>query len=1026
MYRISSSFSYRVLSVFILILLNLQLAVSQDLRITGKVTDEDNNPLPGVNVFEEGTTSGVITDLNGNYTINVASGNSNIIFSYVGYSKVAFAVGERRIIDVVLKEEITNLDELIVIGYGVKKKADLSSAISVVNADELARTGSPNFDDAIQGRASGVLVSQTSGMPGTSPSVKIRGIGSINQDSEPLYIVDGVPTGQLFAINSNDIESIQILKDASATAIYGAQAANGVVLINTKKGQAGKTKLSFTGEKGVSYFTNNLDLMNADEYSRFMSEAYTRAREIYGVDQTFPVAYTDSMQSINGNISTDWQEELTRPGNKENYNLSVSGGNDKLVFSGSGGYYKEEGTLISTGVERFTLRANSDAGIKDWLTLGESLLISKINTDRGADWVWGSMNSSPLMPVYNEENLGGYAGPDPLYTGKNERTNPVAISMLEDTKEESFKILTSLYAELKILEKIRYKFQLGFDYNMGSSRFWKPKYELGGGRSNSVSTLTEYESNGKRWIADNTLSYDDQFGDHNISLLAGYSAQYTTSDYIRIVGSDFIDDNLNVISQAQQMTSASGEIYEHKLVSQFGRMMYDYQGKYLVSGTIRRDGSSNFGPKNKFGYFPSVSAAWKINEDLLRDIDQINLLKLRIGWGATGNQDIPSFAYLALLNKPTDFRYIFGPNEQTVFGQGLFESFGNEDIKWESAKMWNVGLDLFAFRNRLQVTAEYYIKNQDGMLVQINLPGIYGLGLDDIDIDISSANPWVNLGEIQNKGLDLSAVYQKMEGDFNYRINVNLTTIKNTVNYLPYESYIANDHITIEDHTIGSFYGYIADGIFQSQEEIENHPFQAKDTAPGDIRYLDLNMDGIVNQNDMTIIGKPIPDMTFGFGLDLFYKNVDFTIFSYGMINIDVYNRLRTTIGVATDKDGLDNNKLAETLDYWTQENPSETMARAHVIDPNNNARFSTWFLEEASFLRIKSIQLGYTLPTGLLNRMKISRLRVYAATNNSFVFSRYRGYDPEVGSKNPLNAGVDNGAYPVPKSFTVGLQIDL
>lgn len=1000
---------------------------AQQRTISGKVMDaETGEALIGATVQITGSTTGTVTNVEGEYSLQVPGSGTVLIFSYVGYESEERAVADNFRIDVSLAPSSTELEDVVVIGYGVKKKADLSSAISVVTAEEISRSGAPSFDNALQGRASGVLVSQTSGMPGSTPSVKIRGIGSINQDSEPLYLIDGVPTGNLFALNPNDIESIQILKDASATAIYGAQASNGVILINTKKGQSGKTKFSFSAERGVSFFSNKIDMMNAEEYATFMDSAYTIARERYGVDQNFPVAYTDSMRALNGWIDTDWQDELTQRGTKENYNLNVSGGSDLITYSGSGGYYSEEGTLISTGVERYTLRFNSDAKIKDWFRIGESILLSRINTDRGADFAWGSMISSPLMPVYNEENLGGFAGPDPLYTGKNERTNPVAETLLRDLQEQSSKILASIYAEVDILKNLTYKFQLGYDFDKGSNTNWLPKYELGGGRSNSVSSLTKYESAGNKWIADNTLTFSETFGNHNITALAGYSAQYSHWEYVNVVGSEFTDDNINVLSQAQQLTSASGEINEHKLMSQFGRLMWDYKSKYLFSGTIRRDGSSNFGPENKFGYFPSFSAAWKINEDLLRNVDQINLLKLRIGWGATGNQDIPAFAYLALLNKPTDFRYVFGEDQATVFGQGLFESFGNKDIRWEAAKMWNFGVDLYAFRNKLQVTAEYYIKNQDGMLVQITLPGMYGLGQDDIDIDISSANPWVNLGEISNRGLDLSVQYSNMEGAFRYSVNGNFTTIKNRVDYLPYNSYINSDHITKVGHTIGSFYGYIADGIFQSQEEIDNHAEQEDDTAPGDIRYVDVNRDGKINQNDLTVIGKPLPDATFGLGVELFYRNFDFSAFAYGMLDVDVFNVLRQRIGVATDKDGLDNNKLADALDFWSETNPTNGMTRAHVIDPNNNARFSTWFLEDASFVRIKDIQLGYTFPQSMVNRIGLSRLRIYLAGSNLFVFTEYSGYDPEIGSKSPITAGEDGGRYPVPRSYLVGLQIDL
>lgn len=1025
----------KTLLLLLLCLLINPMIIAQEL--SGTVTDESSGePIPGVNILKKGTQTGTVTDVNGNYEINV-SPQDVLVFSYIGYINEEYTLNGETELDVTLSPDVFDLSEIVVIGYGTQKKVDLTSAISSVTSEELNKSGAPSLDNALQGRAAGVYVSQTSGMPGSSVDVKVRGIGSINRSSQPLYIIDGMQTSDLFSINPGDIESIQILKDASATAIYGSQASNGVVLIKTKQGKSGKPKLLFTMQRGISQVYKKLDMMNAEQYLDFQRKSYENASKLYGVPNAdLPVAFTDSMYAVNGYPDTDWQDELSQTGQKENYDLSVRGGSETFTYMLSGGYYNEKGILKSSGVERFSLRANMDIKVNNWLTIGENLYMARVNTDQAPTYVWGQLTSSPIMPVYSDVNRGGYAGDEEPLTGRNDRPNPLAILMLNDDQNQKTKLLSSSFAEISFLKSFKYRINVGVDYNLDHLISWKPRYDLGT-RSNTSAVLAERLDNDKSLIVDNLLTFEKTFANnHQLTVLYGHTEKRDYFRFMRAESKIFRDEDLNVLSQGETDGAVTGEIDEFRQASDFGRVLYNYKSKYLFQASVRRDGSSNFGPDNRWGVFPAFSAAWKINEDLLPAVKAINLLKLRASWGQTGNQDIPPFAYAALLNPPTDFRYAFGPNrpqssewgmddQNTYLGQAPFESFGNKSIKWESAEMLNFGIDLTAFANKLEFSAEYYIKNQNDLLVQVLLPGIYGLGMDDIDQDISSASPWANLGQTRNKGVDVFIKYRNMDGVFKYSVNASLTTIKNEVISLPFNSYFKNDHVTQVGNTIGSFYGYIAEGIFQDSLEVANSPYQRSLTAPGDIKFKDLNEDRIINQNDMTIIGKPIPDFTYGFGLDLYYKNFDFNAFAYGMQNMDVYNRMRIGIGMATDQNNKDENKLVEAGDFWTPENPSTTMTRANIVDYNQNQRISTWWIEDASFLRIKTMQIGYTLPESLVNKILLSTLRLYFSVNNLYTFTKYRGYDPEVGDKDVLNAGVDSGHYPVPRSFLFGLQVD-
>lgn len=997
--------------------------------LTGTVTDgSTGNPIPGVNVFIEGTTQGTITDIEGRYRLEfIREEETRIVFSFVGYLGKVVGYSGQEIMDISLEMEAKDLDEVVVIGYGTQRAEDLTGSVSVVSASDMIKSNAPTIEAALQGRAPGVLVSSTGGRPGSGFSVKIRGLGSINSSTDPLYIVDGLPVGGLSGFNPEDIESVQVLKDASATAIYGARGANGVVIITTRRGKTNQpVRVDFSSYYKIADFpvSRRYDVMNTSEYVELTNTAY----ELTEPGTQPLIISSDSLRQAYGDTDTDWQEELMRTGFGQNYYLGLSGGNEFANYNVSGNYYSEEGVMINTDFERINLRANSDYRLfNDRLKIGESILISRTRDHgstggQGNKWVMATL-VTPIMPVYEPKNMGGFAGPTDSINGRNEQTNPVGEQLLRNEDVTNTRVLSNLYGELRLLEGLSYKVNIGLSYGSARVTRWIPEYELGniGNRSNAVSSLYEQGTDYRQFLLENLLTFDRSIREHNFTLVAGHVYQKDYSDMFGATGQEFRDMSKHTLAQAEIASSLNSYISEHIIDSYLARLIYDYKSRYLLTASIRRDGSSRFGPEGeRYGNFPSFSLGWKMNEDLLRNVDQISMLKLRFGWGHTGNMNIGNYVYDTYLLRPDASRYLFGEDETVYLGATDLRSTGNPEIQWEHSITTNIGMDLSAFRNKLEMSVEYYIKNQDKMLTTIELPMLHGKDWDD-----PNSNPWYNLGDVQNKGFEMNILHRNTHGKFSYSLGGNITTIKNKVVSLPNSTPIFTDYtITTEGHTIGSFFGYVADGIFQSQEEVDNHAEQ--DAVPGDIRFKDINQDGRITSLDRVIIGKPLPDFTYGLTLDLGYRNFDMVVYLYGMQNLDVYNQHYSFIGLATDRESKDFNKLRSVSNYWTETNPVSDQTRLSTKDTNYNARISSWFTEDASFLRIQSLQLGYQLPERLSARLNLENLRFYVNVQNLHVFTKYRGYDPEVGSNNVLRMGVDEGYYPIPRSFIVGIQVTI
>jgi TonB-linked SusC/RagA family outer membrane protein len=1034
---------------------------AQERMISGKITNgSTGESIIGATILLKGTTSGVISDTDGNYSIRVPGDEAVLVFSYLGFLTQEIPVSGQTTINVGLAINLMELEEVVVIGYGSQRKEDLTGSIAVVDVDEMNKSNFTTFDQALQGRSAGVYIAAKSGMPGSTASVKIRGIGSISLNTDPLYVLDGIPVNEniMTTLNPNDIESLQVLKDASATAIYGARGANGVVMITTNRGKERKPLFSFSSNTGYTFAPKTFDVMNADQYCDLMGEAYKNyLSRNPGMVDNYHAVYSDSARLVHGNENTDthWQDEITQVGKLQNYNMSVASGTENVNYFISGNYATESGILIDTRLQRFSLRANSDYKIGKRFKIGESILFSRIflndvsHYGNGNSWLMAT-TTSPLMPVYDVTAIGGYGGPTDTLTGANERTNPVAEQMLNDNTTLEYKVLSSFYLDYEIFKGLTYSMKFGANYKMEDQRTWSPRYTLGNMRLRDVeiSRLSEDYSFSQDYLINNMLTYNATFGGHTFTGMAAWERTIIDWKWTGAVGKNITYSVLPVLNQAETIESVSGGTGQHRLESWLGRVIYDYRGKYLLTASVRVDGSTRFGPEGgRYGTFPSFSLGWKINEDFLQAVEQVDMLKLRFGWGQTGNENLQDYQYFALMDPLRNSRYNFGVNEDLWLGGASYSFQQNPLIKWEAAAMTNFGVDLNAFGNRIQFTGEYYVKNQHDMLVKRPISVVFGKFTEYGSGGTVGA--WVNLAQVQNRGWEFNITYRETEKAFRYSVSANLTTLKNEVIDLGVADILTTYTITKPGHTIGSFYGFVADGILQLDDfehdslgNLIQNPngtynlltaTQEQYTSPGDIKFKDLNKDGKINDDDRTIIGKPLPDFIYGLNFDIWYKGFDFTIFFQGMQNMQIYNDHMASIGLATDRWGKDENKLVDVMDYWTPENPTNTQTRVDVIDENRNTRISSWFIEDASFIRIRTLQAGYSLPQRISLRVGVERLRIFANANNLYTLTKYSGYDPEIGetdpdnsgTTDPLSAGIDYGFYPIPKSYTFGVQID-
>lgn len=902
--------------------------------------------------------------------------------------------------DTLQKEQ--KIDEVVVIGYGKAKAKDLTGSVSVINLNKAENQPVADIGQAIQGRASGVNVI-TSGEPGSNVTFRIRGTGTI-QNNNPLIVVDGMPlNGGLNQINMSDVESINILKDASSTAIYGSRGANGVVIITTKRGAKGGV-LNFDTFTGIQSVSNMIKVLDASQYAQLNNEMLTNA----GMSTNPEFANPASLGK-----GTDWVDALFSPALMSNYSLSYGDRSEKSNLYVSTSYFNQKGVVLNTNYDRYIVQLNGDTKIKPFLKIGNSVKLQHDLKRSGSYDIKGTILSLPTRPIYDAN--GGWAGPgsNPLLYGDID--NPIGKAMIVENSTKGYNIQGNVYAEAEILKDLKFKSLGGMEANLWYTRTWSPKYQWGV-KSQENSYLSEGSNRSITLLWDNTLTYDKTFGEHHINAVVGSSAQNNQFNYLSASVQKFPSESTQQIDNGILQPVQHGNASEWAIMSYLGRVNYSFADKYYLTGTIRRDGSSRFGVDNRWGWFPSAALAWRIsNENFLKDSKTINNLKLRLGYGITGNQEIGNYSFSSSYNT-----YLYNFNN-TFVSAVLPTVLPNPNVKWEGQEQYNAGFDLDMFNNRISLIVDGYIKNTNDMLVPMSVP--VTSGYSDVYV------PSINAGKIQNKGIEATLSTKNFVGEnFKWSTDVVFSYNKNNVESINSETPIITAsgglNSTIgqiqNGYPVNIFYGYVTDGVFQNQSEVNNHAVQmpgsnpATSTAPGDIRFKDLNNDGVINDKDRTIIGNPNPKFTFSLNNTFTYKNFDLTIFLQGSYGNDIFNANR----MYTESMSVINNQNASVLGRWTGEGTSNSMPRAIYGDPNQNSRVSDRYVEDGSYIKIKNINLSYTLPKGAFGQ-NFSLIKVFVSAQNLVTWTKYSGFDPEV----PVN-GIDNGTYPITRIVSLGLNV--
>jgi TonB-linked SusC/RagA family outer membrane protein len=1054
---------------------DLAQRVQQTKRITGVVSDA-TGPVIGANVVEKGTTNGVITGIDGDFSINVKPG-STLVISYLGYTSQEIKVGSQSIINVTLKEDSELLDEVVVVGYGTMKKSDLSGASVSMGEDKIKGSIITNLDQSLQGRAAGVTAVSTSGAPGSSSSIRVRGQATINANAEPLYVIDGVIVqsgGQsgadyglgdalgngsvstispLSTINPQDIVSMEILKDASATAIYGAQGANGVVLITTKRGKAGEAKFSYDGMVAVQRQTKRLDTMNLREYAGYYND-------LVNMGEATSSNYLSDLSLLGK--GTNWQDAIFQTALQHQHQISAQGGSEKVQYYVSGSYMNQDGTIIGSNFERFSVRTNLDAQMKKWLKLGLSATFS--NTDESlklADSDEGLINYSlttiPSIPIYNVDgsyssvSQEGYSNP-----------NPVAMALMDDILLNRKKLTGNIFFEVTPVKNLVWHAELGYDVSSSKGETYEPMVDLGTwNRSSNQSTVQKNSST--FWQLKNYITYNGNIDKHNYTVMLGQECWQSNYDYSSISNTNLPSDEVHNPALGDGTPSINYGFGSSSMASFFARLNYNYDDRYLATYTYRYDGSSNFGPANRWAGFHSLAGSWRFtNEKFMEGTKSwLSNGKLRLGWGQTGNANIGGYKWgvsMSIMN--TDFGKSYRP-----------ANIANTGIKWESQEQVNVGLDLGFLQDRVNLTFDWYRKESKDMLMQLQLPSYMGTSGN---ASSALSAPWGNYGTIRNTGYEITLSTHPLVGKFQWDSDLQISVNRNKLVALSgtsaaqivgYGQWTDVVSVTNVGESLYNFYGYVCDGVYQDLEDLETSPKPSSYPSNGvfnknnpvwvgDIKYKDLNGDGVIDENDRTNIGSPMPKFTFGWTNTFRYKNFDLSVFINGSVGNKVYNYLkmklthmnsswtnqlvdvnnRTTLAaIDPNKDytyGVNVNGV--TVWHWYDDVTNVKVAntsslpRATINDPNDNDRISDRYIEDGSYVRLKNITLGYTFPKRTIQKLHIENLRLYANIQNLLTLTGYSGYDPEIGASTASAnvMGLDNGRYPSPTVYSFGLNI--
>ncbi len=1016
---------------FVLLLTALQVAVAQSAsaqnRITGRIVSNLGMPLSGATLTIKNTGTSTLTDSAGNFSM-LAPAKAILVISYVGYRKQEIAVGNQTSFLITLESADGGLNEVVVVGYNTQRKASVSGAIATVNMADAEQRRVSDVAQVLQGQVAGVQVTQSTGAPGDDISIRIRGEGTIGNNS-PLFVVDGVPSREISFLNPADIQSMTVLKDASAASIYGSRASAGVIVITTKSGKKGRTNIDINYFNGIQRVGDLPKMLNTKQYMDKMEESWNNS----GYSGTNPYTADKSRTDL---ANTDWQKELFETGHSQNLQVTASGGSDKVQFLLSGGYYKQDGIIIfdHDQYKRYTLRSNINANLTDRLTIGTNLQFSYAVQDKlsskgdAPGIIRHALIRPPVIPVYKDPGDPTWSAGDPFtdlpfYKNNNQAaggwqsdkyewsSNPVALAYFTNDKRYQFKYFGNLYAEYAFLKnkELKLRSNLGIDLNFTHNKTFNTNFgdddgggnaaDKGQGRKNRPNGLNEDRGEEYTITWNNTLNYSTRINKHGISALVG--SEFITNQSNSIGASRSRFEYVNTTFQYIDYGNTTSDVWnggsgsEWALFSLFGSVTYTYDTRYMLTANLRADASSRFAPNNQWGYFPSVSAGWRISEEkFMQDIGWLSDLRLRASIGTLGNQEIPNYAYLTLLRKSGD--------------QYLVSRYGNPDLKWETTKQSNIGVDIGVLKNRVYLSVDYFVKNTSDILLPVSLPALVG----------NVAPTIVNAGEIMNKGIEISLGVRNYDRPFKYSINANMATVTNEVKKLHpnLPSLTGSVYKTQPGHPLGAFYGYVMEGIYQNQAEINKHLHGTTNPSqkPGDIRFKDIDGDGVINDNDRTFIGNPNPRLSYGLNLSGSFKGFDLGILFQGVQGVDKYNDLKKI----TDYDTRPFNHSVRTLGAWHGEGTSNTMPRSTFND-NGSSKVSSIFVEDASYLRLKNIELGYSFKS-VLRRLApgVQNLRLYVSAQNLFTITHYTGLDPESTDM------IDMGTYPLSRAVLFGINV--
>lgn len=1021
--------------------------IIQDLTVSGKVVDDKNQPLVGVSIKIKGTSIGVSTDNTGRFSINVPD-NGILIFSYLGFISQEVTINGRSSLDVKMVEDVNALEEVVVVGYGTQKKTDVTGSVASVSQERIKDLPVSSVDQALKGQVAGVQITQNTGSPGAGVTVRIRGNNSITAGNNPLYVIDGFPvtgggrglngvpgnSNPLNTINPSDIESIDILKDASATAIYGSRGANGVIIITTKTGKAGKGKLTFSTYTGMQEASKKLDVLSAEEFAEFHIESRNNGWLRSGGSPNTPNAargrftvspiYFDPTQWR----ITDWQDQILRKGVLQNYNLAATGGNENIRYAVSGGYFENKGIIIESTSKRYSFRTNIDANVSDKLKVGLQIsptFVNNVAVNSDGHFSSGSilgmaLRMPPLISPYLPD--GSYENPLNLRSATTLGSiaaidNPVAKAREDQYDLDQGRILGNVFLEYKLAESFKFRSSLGIDANVNRVHtFLSSKTGRAGSPPPSVPSGFASSSQEMEWLNENLLTYEKALNTKNrITAIGGFSIQKNDYRFIGLDGTNYPNDNVQYIAAAGIVASGTENRNQSSLLSYYGRVNYSHDDRYLITATLRRDGSSRFGGNNRYGTFPSAAIAWRMSEEsFMKSIPFVSNFKWRASYGISGNNSIPNYAFVPnIINNG----YVLGTGQAVVNGTNAGR-LANPDITWETMRSINLGVDLGLLNNRLQFTFDAYKSNTDGLLLDVNIPAVSGFGTS-----------LENIGEVENTGLELSVNSANLTGPFSWDTRFNISFNRNKVISLGGS---AGDFIdvggysrTIVGRPMGLFYTRVTDGIFNTMNDIKNHVPQDNSPGPGDRRFKDVNADGKIDNNDLDFTGNPNPKFVFGFTNNFAFKRLELNVLLNGSYGNDIYYQHSAALNL----NGNVNNIEMATQRWRSPENQGQgnIPVAVHGFTTLSDVA-SDFYVRDGSYLRLTNMTLAYNLPVSITNKIKLQNARVYLSGQNIFTMTKYQGYDPETGSggNNPLSAGVDNGIYPMARVYSLGLNLTL